>query len=91
MKQKRIIQSVVPNIPWNKISIVGMIEKRSMTDLTTSLSVTSIFVLALLPASIVNELDPEQTRFVRCILFYFCSFSGFRVALSPVPVLYLLD
>ena len=69
MKQKRIIQSVVPNIPWNKISIVGMIEKRSMTDLTTSLSVTSIFVLALLPASIVNEMDPEQTRFVMKLSF----------------------
>ena len=52
--------------------MVSMIENQSLTDLTTSFCVIAIFILSMLPANIVNEMDPvEASQFPNYLYIYF--------------------
>jgi len=52
--------------------MVSMIENQSLTDLTTSFCVIAIFILSMLPANIVNEMDPVETsQFPNYLYIYF--------------------
>jgi len=55
--------------------MISMIENQIMTDLTTSFSFVGIFLLSMLPANLVNEMDPVETSsFPNYLYIYFMQF-----------------
>ncbi len=68
---KKQINPVSSNIAWTKDVMVSMIENQSLTDLTTSFCVIAIFILSMLPANMVNEMDPvEASQFPNYLYIY---------------------
>ena len=72
---QKLIDSVSTNFTWSKDTMISMIENQIMTDLTTSFSFVGMFLLSMLPANLVNEMDPVETSsFPNYLYIYFMQF-----------------
>ena len=68
IRGKKLINPIQSNIAISK----DVFENRSLTDLTTSLVAICVFVLSMLPANLVNEMDPVETsKFPKYLFVYF--------------------
>ncbi len=69
---QKLVKPVSTNFIWSKDTMISMIENQIMTDLTTSFSFVGIFLLSMLPANLVNEMDPVETSsFPNYLYIYF--------------------
>ena len=70
-RKKQQMHPEISTLAWSK-SVESAVENKSLTDLTTSLGMVTVFALSMLPANIVNEMDPNETsKYPNYLIVYF--------------------
>lgn len=71
-RKKQQVHPEISTLAWSKSVVLSAVENKSLTDLTTSLGMVTVFALSMLPANIVNEMDPNETsKYPNYLIVYF--------------------